>query len=153
MDYSRHVVRQQLNSVGAVRYRPDSRHMRDELDFLVDRLFEYAREGNEATVVIDEVSLLASNNQMQGPAQRLATQGLGLGLTCFFLSQSAADTSKTILKQCEKLVLFKQDNIFERKYWDRLDDALWSEIEQITSERYRYAILYRGKVKAGKEEL
>jgi len=151
--YTWREIARELSGVGKVRYLPHAASLREELTVIVDNLLADARAGKRRTIIIDEIALLATNNQASGPCQTVAIQGLGLGVTALFISQSAADSSKTVLKQCDRVVLFRMSEIWEGPYWDRLPDDAYEQIKRIWQEPYAYAIIENDTITRGKEVL
>jgi len=113
-------------------------------------LTQYAMQMRDqpTVVVVDEAQVWAGSGQRSGPVQKVARQGAGepqvMGI---FTAQRPADLAKGVLTQCERVVVFRIDDIWESSYWERVvsQDVL-KQVQRGTQKRHHYVVLEGGEV-------
>ena len=88
-----------------------------EVDLLIDNVMS-SNWGHNLLFVIDEIADYAPLNETASKTLYLARRGRGKGIQAVFITQTPADVSKTITKQCGIHVFFKY-NFYDEAYFER----------------------------------
>lgn len=88
-----------------------------ELDLLISNIM-VSNWGQNLLFVIDEIADYAPLAESASKSLYLARRGRGKGIQAVFITQTPADVSKTITKQCGLHIFFRY-NFYDEAYFDR----------------------------------
>lgn len=142
------------NTVGDLRAEPlawyvprrDHKEASQELQALVDVAIDTR---GQVVLVVDEAQVWARSGQSDGPCQQVARLGAGpeYQVRGLFTAQRPADLAKAVLTQCERIVVFEVDEIWEGAYWSqKVPPEAWEQVQAATAGRYEYAVIEGGQV-------
>lgn len=145
-----HSLRDMRNSSFTFRPNIDGTYRLIEVEALV----RYALQGGlgARVLVVDEAQEYAPHGRARGPLQDVATQGRSKGLTGLFICQAPQDISKTIVRQCDRVALFRQDEFFSHEYWRGKAGERYEEVERKMSaarqqgKGWPYVVIQGGEV-------
>lgn len=105
---------------GGVVYVPSANDYiaRLEADMLLQRLFDYYKDDAPVLVVADEAHAFAPEGGRPSLLWQIARRGRTWGIWLLAVSQSPADLTKKVVKQCARHVVFALTD-FETPYFER----------------------------------
>lgn len=119
----------------AVAYQPKCERSDDykaESDWFADVIWKAADGNRELHVVFEEMAkYMDGTGKATNRIGELATGGRKFGLVCHFVFQRPVEVPKTLITQCETLVVGAQQAMIDAKRWTEELDCQVSEIIEL----------------------